>query len=218
VNEAGLAETAAKIQPLDVKVSVHAADLSMPENCHETVAAAVQVFGRLDALCNIAGVIFFAHSHGMPAAEWEETLAVNLSAPFHLSKAAIPHLIASARPHESSAVVNVASSGAFMGQAYLAAYGASKAGLVHMTKAMAMEYVHKPIRFNAVAPGGMATGMTAGLTFPDGLERSLVQRYTPLRGLVDVSDVAELVAFLASDASRGYHGTCITIDNGMTAG
>jgi NAD(P)-dependent dehydrogenase (short-subunit alcohol dehydrogenase family) len=213
VNTAGLTETAVRVQALGVKAWVHATDLSKPDNCRAAVAATAKALGRLDALCNVAGVIFFARSHDMPAADWEKTLAVNLSAPFYLSQAAIPHLI-----NSEGAVVNVASSGAFMGQAYLAAYGASKAALIQMTKAMAMEYIHKPIRFNAVAPGGMATRMTAGLKFPEGLDLSLVQRYAPLRGLLEIDDVAELVAFLASDAARGYHGTCITIDNGMTAG
>ena len=105
-----------------------------------------------------------------------------------------------------------------MGEAYLAAYCATKAGLVHMTKALAMEYVHKPIRFNAVAPGGMATNIATGLKMPPEMDVSLMKRFTPLRGMVDVDDVAELIAFLASDAALGYHGACVSLDNGITAG
>ena len=105
-----------------------------------------------------------------------------------------------------------------VGEAYVGAYCASKAGLIHLTKALAMEYVHKPIRFNAVAPGGMMTNIGANLKMPAEVNYDLIKRYSGLRGMVEVDDVAELIAFLASDAARGYHGTCISIDKGITAG
>jgi NAD(P)-dependent dehydrogenase (short-subunit alcohol dehydrogenase family) len=213
VNAPGLEEAAQSLKDTGVKTLVHATDLAIAENCHAAVAAAVKHFGRLDALCNVAGLIAFAHSHEMPIAEWQKVIAVNLNAPFFLTQAAIPHLL-----DTNGAVVNVASSGAHIGEAYLAAYCASKAGLVNMTKALAMEYMSKPIRFNAVAPGGMMTGIASNLKFPQGLERSLIDRYSGLRGLVEIEDVAELIAFLASDAARGYHGACISIDKGITAG
>jgi NAD(P)-dependent dehydrogenase (short-subunit alcohol dehydrogenase family) len=213
INRPGLEETAGLLRELGATSHIHGTDLSVAANCHAAVAAAVETFGRLDALCNVAGMIVFAHAHEMKAADWEKTLAVNLSAPFYLIQAAIPHLLKA-----EGAVVNVTSCGAFVGEAYLAAYCATKAGLNHLTKSLAMEYIHKPIRFNAVAPGGMMTGLTANMQFPAGLERALIQRYSPLRGVVEVDDVAEVVAFLASDASRGFHGACISIDKGITAG
>lgn len=213
INKAGLDETASQLSALGAKAHVHSVDVSMAANCHVAVAAAMKTFGRLDALCNVAGMIVFAHAHEMKTADWEKVLAVNLSAPFYLIQASIPHLL-----ETNGAVVNVTSSGAIVGEAYLAAYCATKAGLNHLTKSLAMEYVHNPIRFNAVAPGGMMTGLTAGLKFPAGMERPLVERYSGLRGVVEVDDVAEVVAFLASDASRGFHGACISIDNGITAG
>jgi len=114
--------------------------------------------------------------------------------------------------------VNVTSCAAFIGQAYTAAYCATKAGLTHMTKALAMEYTHRPIRFNAVAPGGMMTALASGMRNLQDADFNLVKRYSPLRGLVEIEDVAELVAFLATDAARGYHGACISLDNGVTAG
>jgi len=213
VNSAGLEDTAGQLRSLGVRALVHRTDLAVRENCHAAVAAAVQAFGRLDALCNVAGIIVFCHATDMSAADWDKTLAVNLSAPFHLIQAAIPHLLAA-----QGAIVNVTSSASFVGEAYLAAYCATKAGLTHMTKALAMEYVHKPIRINAVAPGGMATGLTATLKMPEGIDRSLISRFSGLRGMVETDDVADMVAFLASDAGRSYHGACISIDRGITAG
>jgi NAD(P)-dependent dehydrogenase (short-subunit alcohol dehydrogenase family) len=213
VNEDGLEDTAIAARTLGVKAHAHATDLSKSDNCRSAIAAAVQTFGRLDALCNVAGIIFFANAHEMAADDWEKTIAVNLSAPFYLIQAAIPHLLTA-----NGAVVNVTSSGGIVGEAYLGAYCASKAGLMHLTKALAMEYVHKPIRFNAVAPGGMMTNIGANLKMPAEVNYDLIKRFSGLRGMVEVDDVAELIAFLASDAARGYHGACISIEKGITAG
>jgi NAD(P)-dependent dehydrogenase (short-subunit alcohol dehydrogenase family) len=213
LNAAGLEETAQQVRACGVRAELHPTHLSSGENCKAAVAAAAKAFGRLDALCNVAGMIVFAHASEMASADWEKTLAVNLSAPFYLIQAAIPHLL-----EANGAVVNVTSSAAFVGEAYLAAYCATKAGLTHMTKALAMEYAHKPIRFNAVAPGGMMTNIATGLTFPAEIDRSLIARFSGLRGMVEVDDVAEMIAYLASPAASAYHGACINIDKGITAG
>lgn len=213
IDTAGLDRTASALQDLGVRAYVHAGDLSNRAFCVSAVEAAVAAFGRLDALCNVAGVLRPSHTATMQAANWDLTLAVNLSAPFHLIQAAIPHLLTA-----NGAVVNVASAVGITAQAYTAAYCATKAGLIHMTKSLAMEFMHRPIRFNVVAPGGMDTGMTETVQFPPGAERTLLQRVAPLRGNVPVEDVAEMVAFLCSDAASAYHGACITIDKGLTAG
>jgi NAD(P)-dependent dehydrogenase (short-subunit alcohol dehydrogenase family) len=212
IDAEGLAGTAAAANALGVRAHVHATDLSVRENCTAAVAQATATFGRLDALCNVAGVMIPAHTTEMSAEAYDKTIAVNLSAPFFLIQAAIPHLL-----EADGAVVNVTSCAAFRGQAYFAAYCATKAGLTHMTKALAMEYAHKPIRFNAVAPGGMMTALAGGMMqFTTG-DPTLLQRISPLRGLVEIEDVAEMVAFLATPAASGYHGACINIDKGITA-
>lgn len=211
LNEAGLAETAGLIS--GVEVILHPADLSDPDACRAPVDAAVERFGRLDALCNIAGLIKFANSPQMPREDWDRTIAVNLTAPFLLSQAAIPHLL-----ETEGAIVNCSSTAAFVGEAYAAAYCASKAGLLQMTKAMAMEFSRKPIRINAVAPGGMMTNIGNNMQMPENVEIDLIQRFSGLRGLVEVDDVADVICMLASDAGRGFHGSCVTIDAGITAG
>ena len=211
INAERLAETAGLLG--HAKALVHVANLADPDACTGAVDAAVAHFGRLDALCNIAGIIRMAHSHEMPQGHYLQTIAINLNAPWFLSTAAIPHLIAS-----EGAIVNCASSAAFIGEAYAAAYCATKAGLVNMTRAMAMEYARKPIRINAVAPGGMITNISDGMTFPAEAEMDLVARYSGLRGQVEVDDVADLITMLASPAGRSYHGACISIDAGITAG
>ena len=149
----------------------------------------------------------------MPLADWNFVIAVNLTAPFLLSQAAIPHLLKS-----EGAIVNVTSLAAHIGEAYAAAYCASKAGLAQLTKAMAMEYLKMPIRINAISPGGMATPIAASFVPPPGADIELLTRYRPIRRLIEVSDMANMVAYLASDPAIGFHGAIIQMDEGMTAG
>lgn len=213
VDAAGLEETAQQVRALDARAHVHATDLAVPENSKVAIDAAVGAFGRLDALCNVAGVLFMCNAHEMSLEQVQKTIAVNLTAPFLLIQAAIPHLL-----QADGAVVNVSSSAAFIGEAYAVVYTATKAGLNQMTKSLAMEYVHKPIRFNAVAPGGMITNIAKNMKMPANADLTLVKRYSGFRGTVEVDDVADMIAFLASDAGRSYHGSIISIDRGITAG
>lgn len=214
IAEAGLEETAQAIRALGRKALVLPLDLSQRANCRVAVDRTVAEFGRLDALCNVAGVMIPGPTATMTDEAWDLTMAVNLEAPFFLIRAAIPHLL-----EAKGAVVNVTSCAAFQGQAYFAAYCATKSGLANMTKALAMEFTNQPIRVNAVAPGGMMTGLTDGMKLlPPDTDWPLVQRIGSPRGLCEIEDVAETVAFLATDAARGYHGSVIQIDAGVTAG
>ncbi len=213
INEAELEKAAAEVRDLGVQALVQVVDLSDTSRCQGVVDACVEKYGRLDALCNVAAVFLPDHSHEVTDERWDASLAVNISAPFKLMRGAIPHLL-----ETGGAIVNVASCAAFMGQAYLAAYSATKAGLVQLTRSLAMEYMNSNIRINAVAPGGMMTPLAMGLLELRDPDTSVLDRIKPIRGVVEIDDVADMVAFLASDAGRGYHGACINIDNGVTAG
>jgi len=207
----GLEETAKTIREFGRKALVLPFDLSERANCREAVERALAEFGKLDALCNVAGVLLPGPTPEVTDEDWDLTMKVNLEAPFFLIRAALPHLL-----EAKGAIVNVTSCAAFQGQAYFAAYCATKAGLTNMTKALAMEYMKQPIRINAVAPGGMMTGMAMGMDRLKDCDWSLIERIGSPRGLCEVDDVADCVAFLASDASRSYHGACINIDAGVT--
>lgn len=213
INEAGLAETLSLLGTTPGEVATRAADLSDTAAARQVVDAAVEKFGRLDALCNVAGLIYLANTPDMPIEQLQRTLDVNLMAPFILSQAAIPHLL-----ETNGAIVNVASSASYIGEAYAAAYCASKWGIVGMTKAMAMEFQKKPIRINAVAPGGMVTNIAANFVPPENCDFELLKRFSGMRGTVEVDDVADMILLLASDAGRGFHGACLSIDAGITAG
>ncbi|MYM62365.1 SDR family NAD(P)-dependent oxidoreductase [Pseudomaricurvus sp. HS19] len=213
VNEAGLAQAAEQLRSHGVRVLTRCCDLSVADNCQQSIAATLAEFGRLDGLCNVAAVMLPSRTTEMQAGAFEKTLAVNLAAPFYLIQAALPHLIESA-----GAIVNVASAVGITAQAYNAAYCATKAGLIQMTKSLAMEYMHDKVRINAVAPGGMMTPLARNMMNVTDPDPTLLGRASPLRGLVEMDEVADMVAFLASDQAQGYHGACIVIDKGMCAG
>lgn len=212
IAEAGLDETASAVRDAGGEALVLPLDLSQRANCPLAVGKAIATFGRLDALCNVAGVMKPGPTESFADEAWDLTMAVNLEAPFFLIRSAIPHLLES-----HGAIVNVTSCAAFQGQAYFAAYCATKAGLTHMTKALAMEYIKTPLRINAVAPGGMMTGLVGGMAALADCDRELTSRMGSLRGLCEVEEVADCVAFLATPAARAYHGACIQIDAGVTA-
>jgi len=213
VDTQGLEAVAGQLAEQGADVTAHAFDVTDAAACQAWVHQAAAHFGKINALCNIAGIISLHNAHEMPIEDWNRTLAVNLSAPFFRVQAAIPYLL-----EQNGAVVNVSSCASYFGEAYAGAYCATKAGITNLTKALAMEYMHKPIRFNCVAPGGMVTNIANNFRPPEGCDFDLLKRYSPLRGCVEVDDVADMVMLLASDAGRGFHGSSIDIDMGVTAG
>jgi NAD(P)-dependent dehydrogenase (short-subunit alcohol dehydrogenase family) len=188
-------------------------DLSSAAACRDAVAAAVARGAGLDVLCNVAGINRFHHFLEMPEADWHRILAVNLSSVAFLCQAALPHLVS-----RRGAIVNVASVAAAKGQAYTVAYCASKGGVVQLTRALAMEFIDAPVRINAVAPGGIDTAMNRNLAFPEGMDWSKVRPYTGRRGMARAEEVAEVIAFLASDGASNVHGAVWAVDGGLTAG
>lgn len=213
LNGEGLAETANMIaQAGGASVSL-AADLGQQPNCAAAVATAVDTFGRLDVLCNVAGMLRMHPLAEISVEDWDRLLSANLSAPLYMMQAAMPHLLGA---HGN--VINVVSTAAFLGQAYMAPYGATKAALLSLTRSFAMEFMNQPVRINALAPGGMLTPMATSLKIPDGLEMDLVGRYMGIRPASEIVDILEPLMFLASDRARAVHGACYVADNGITAG
>jgi NAD(P)-dependent dehydrogenase (short-subunit alcohol dehydrogenase family) len=213
VDEAGLAETAERVRAAGGRMDVRRCDVTRRAECTAAVGAALAAHGRLDALGNVAGVNRFAHFHAMSEEDWRLVLDVNLTGVAFMCQAAIPALLESA-----GSIVNLVSVAAFRGQAYTAAYCASKAGVLQLTRALAIEYARSGMRVNAIAPGGVATEMHHGIRFPEPTDWKLVERYLPLRGMLQPDEVASVFAFLISDEARSVHGAVWCVDGGVTAG
>lgn len=162
-----LQKTCADLQSRGVQCEAHVADISDRQQCISAVETAVATFGRLDILCNAAGIVRFNHAVDVPEDEWQKIMAINVSGPFWLCQAAIPHLLES-----QGNIVNVTSQSALIGAAYIVPYSASKGALLQMTRSLAMEYIDEPIRINAVSPGAMATEISLDSPMPEGMDRA----------------------------------------------
>lgn len=179
----------------------------------EAVRSLVAGAGAFDVVLNIAGIVRLDHLADVPLETWQRHLDVNLTAPFVISQAALPGL----RERKGN-IVNVASVAGLRGQAYSAAYCASKAGLVMLTKSMALELAGQGVRVNCVCPGGINTPLLVGVakTMPTDLDPTLMARlYNPLPpGFCEPDEIAEAIAYLASDAARSITGSALSIDGG----
>ena len=188
-------------------------DVSSRDDCHAAVAEAVDGYGQLDLLANIAGVASSQHLTDLGQDDWDRLVGVNLSGVVWCAQAAIPHLL-----ETNGSMVNVASSAAMIGQAYTVAYSATKGGVTALTRSLAMEYARTGIRINAISPGAVDTSLTRDYQIPDEADMKLVQRYIGFRGMAGPSEIAEVIAFLASDDARRIHGAVIPVDGGLTTG
>ena len=189
------------------------ADITDPQACRDAVERCVQRFGRLDILVNAAGFHQMRHTGEVSDDEWSYDLAANLSGPFHLSRAALPHLL-----QAGGNIVNVASVAGLEGEVYSAGYCAAKHGLVGLTRAMAVEFTREQVRVNVVCPGGMLTPQVTEFAAPENADYKLIMRIAAPRGLMQPRDVATVIAFLASDDAAAVHGAVYTVDNGKMAG
>ena len=211
-----LEETADEVRAAGGAVEAAVIDISRKANCVALVETALDTFGRLDVVVNNAGMLVISPLDKVTDELWEKTFAVNVHAPFYITQAAMPHL-----QKTSGNVVNICSNGAFQGQSYMPAYGASKAALWNMTKTLGMEFIKSKVRINAVAPGAINTNMAHNSPFLGGegeIDSELIQRITPLRRYSEPEEVAEVVLFVASDKAAAVHGACFNTDQGMTAG
>jgi NAD(P)-dependent dehydrogenase (short-subunit alcohol dehydrogenase family) len=210
INADALAETAAAASG---KVETRTTDVSNVAECRTAVADAVAAFGKLDLLGNIAGIARSEHFTDVTEEQYRQMMAVNVDAYFFLAQAAIPHLL-----ETKGVIVNTASNAGLMGQAYSVVYTMSKGAVVLLTKSLAMEYLKKPLRVCAIAPGGTNTSLIRGYQMPEDVDWDLVGRYTSPRGFAKAEDLAALFCFAASDEARNIHGAILSSDHGITAG
>ncbi|MEU8620685.1 SDR family NAD(P)-dependent oxidoreductase [Streptomyces sp. NPDC048623] len=214
LNADAAAETAALVGGLGADVVAVVGDLSEQAVVDRVVATAVDSFGGLDVLVNNAGIMdSMAAVADVTDAEWERLLRVNLTAPFLLTRAALPHLLATGR----GAIVFTASEASLRGSAAGAAYTAAKHGVIGLTKSLAVTYRDRGIRTNAVAPGGTITNIQVQAD-PEGTGPRALAGYMGNVGRPAEADTqAEAIVFLASDAARNINGAVLPVDGGWSA-
>ena len=186
-------------------------DIGDAKRVDRVVGQVVDDHGRIDILVNNAGILKTDTVMDSSIKDWEEVSRINLSSVFYCSKAVLPFMI----QKKYGKIVNIASVSAMKGGGALgnALYGTTKAGVVAMTKGFARELAPMGINVNAIAPAVVETTMTEGRLTPELRER--IERRIPMRRLGKASDIASLVAFLASDISEYITGETIAIDGGF---
>lgn len=198
----------------DVDRGTYAAvDVADAQACRDAIERCVGEFEGLDVLVNVAGKHQMRRTESMTDDDWAQDLAVNLTGPFSLCRAALPHLL-----RRGGNIVNVSSIAGVEGQAYSAGYCAAKHGLIGLTRALAVEYTADRLRVNAVCPGGMLTPQIEQFSAPEDPNYDLIMRTASPRGMMQPLDVAKVIAFLASDAAAAVHGAVYRVDNGKGAG
>ncbi|GAS93629.1 3-oxoacyl-ACP reductase [Mycolicibacterium canariasense] len=188
-------------------------DVTSAQACRDAVDACVARWGALDILVNVAGRHQMRRTETLTDEDWADDIAVNLTGPASLCRAALPHLL-----QRGGNIVNVASIAGVEGQAYSAGYCAAKHGLIGLTRALAVEYTKDRLRVNAVCPGGMLTPQIEQFSPPEDPDFDLILRSAAPRGFMQPLDVANVIAFLASDAAAAIHGAVYRVDNGKGAG
>jgi len=197
-------------------ISTWTGDLSTSGACGELVEYCVGLHGSIEVLINNAGIYFRRQTLETSDGEWRQTLAINLDAPFFLSRAALPHLRKS-----RGAIINIASDWGLRGGRKAAAYCASKGGLVQLTRAMALDHAAEGIRVNAVCPGDVDTPMLEQEAAVDGLSHAealnVYGSQSPIGRVTSTGEVAAICLFLASDEAASITGAAIPVDGGNTA-
>lgn len=190
--------------------SAQATDVADRAQVERLVADTVAAHGRLDVLVNNAGIGSFGRTPDLDPEAWHRVIAIDLHAVFYACRAALPHMRA------GGAIVNTASISGLAGDYGFAAYSAAKAAVINYTRTLALDHAREGIRVNALCPGLIATPLTAGAAGMPGLEAAWHDTI-PMGRPGTPEEMAEAIAFLASDAASYVTGTVLVADGGQTA-
>ncbi len=214
LNAASAEETVAAVRAEGGEAVAVVGDLSDPAVVEQVVATALDAFGAVDVLVNNAGIMDrMSAAHETEDAEWERVIRINLTAPFLLTRAVLPHMLEAGR----GAIVNTASEASFRGSAAGAAYTASKHGIAGLTKSLAVMYRDKGIRANAIAPGGTVTNIQVNVAEGAMGPRTLGAYMGNVGTPAEAETQAAAILFLASDAARNVNGVVLPVDGGWSA-
>ena len=187
-------------------------DVRVQSEVEQAMADVVEAAGRIDILVNCAGVREIGDVYTMPAEEWENVIAINLSGTFYCCQSAARRM----RETGGGAIVNMSSVGGLIGLSHRPAYSAAKHGIVGLTKSLARDLAPADIRVNALCPGVIRTPLTEQYFVDESFEQELAAS-VPLRRHGESSDVAQAALYLASDMSSYVTGVALPVDGGWLA-
>ncbi len=209
VNREGLAETERLIESEAGVAALFSCDVSDPQAVSAAVAGAVAKFGQLNHVANVAGVLRSDPTAELSFEDWNRVLGINLTGTFLVCQAALPHLL-----QTKGTIVNTSSTAALGSHPWMAAYAASKGGVLSLSKSLSIEFIKQGLRVNCVIPGAIATGMHAQFRLPEGADFKLLKGAMPHIPHGSPAGVAGTIAFLSSDDAAFIHGTEVLIDGG----
>ncbi len=205
-----------------VTVTYSPADMAKGDEIAAMVADAEREFGAIDILCNNAGIQFVAPVDEFPIDKWNAIMAINLSATFHATRAALPKM----KQKGWGRIINTASAHAHVASPFKSAYVAAKHGVAGFTKAVALEVATTGITVNAISPGYVWTPLVEkqipdtakarGMTHEQ-VKRDVILAAQPTKQFVTVEEVAALAVFLCSDGAKSITGAMLPMDGGWTA-
>ena len=195
------------------KTAAVACDVSRSGDVASAIAATVAAFGRIDILINNAGIFRAADFLDVAEADWDAVIGVNLKGAFLVAQAVAREMAKAG----GGAIVNMSSVNGVTAIPNIASYNASKGGIDQLTRAMALALADRGIRVNAVAPGTIATELAQKAVLGSAEAKERILARTPLRRLGDPAEVAQVCAFLASDAASYITGEVVYVDGGRLA-
>lgn len=190
-------------------------DVTRLDRIQDMVAQTVRRFGGIDALFNVAGINMLKNVEEASDEEWRSIMDTNLTSVYRCSKYAIPEL----RKRGGGAIVNVASTAGIAAENRCAAYSASKAAIVMLTRNMALDFAKDRIRVNALCPGAtMTPRIEANIAKRDPKHEQALMNLIPTKRRADPAEIARAAVFLASDDASYITGATLVVDGGLTAG
>ncbi len=209
-----------------VTVVYNGADMRHPDQITDMIDDADAQLGKVDILINNAGMQHRAPTEEFPTEVWDDMLAVNLSAPFHATRAVLPQM----KARDWGRIINTASTNALVASPNVVGYTATKHGLLGMTKAVALETIETGVTCNAICPGTVRTNLSEhridtfaesmGVSKDEALDDYIAQKqpyHQPMGRFITVEEIAAAAVYLCSDAGAAMRGTAFTVDGGWTA-